>query len=147
MKQQEINTKDLLGIDLGFENCDGMFIPSEALTIHKIDNGELDVYINLNSEIKYGGCYKDLTPLQRINELNDITFLNLIYQDKDLEYRLIKYGNGWEQENRFQSSELESWNKLHLEISKDVLKREIQSMKDQATQLLQQAEELELSIS
>ncbi|EPT6434335.1 hypothetical protein ACVQ11_005987, partial [Escherichia coli] len=49
--------------------------------------------------------------------------------------------------NRYQTSELISYNKLHLEISKDVLRREIQSMKDQAAQLLQQAEELELSIA
>ncbi|WP_283695769.1 hypothetical protein [Clostridium perfringens] len=146
MDNQEINTKDLLGIDLGFENCEGMFIPVEALDNLYIKDGEINTYIYLNEKIEYKGFYDDLTPLQRIKHMNDITSVNLIYKDKDMEYQTVWY-NAWEQENRYQTSELISWNKLHLEISKDVLRREIQSMKDQATQLLQQAEELELSIA
>lgn len=146
MDNKEINIKYLLGIDLGFENCEGMFIPVEALDNLYIKDGEINTYINLNEKIEYGGFYDDLTPLQRINKYDDITSVNLIYKDNDVEYEIVR-SNEWEQENRYQTSELIFWNKLHLEISKDVLRREIQSMKDQAAQLLQQAEELELSIS
>ena len=146
MDNKEINTKDLLGIDLGFENCEGMFIPVEALDNLYIKDGEINTYINLNEKIEYGGFYDDLTPLQRIKKYNDITSVNLIYKDNDMEYEIVRY-NAWEQENRYQTSELISWNKLHLEISKDVLRREIQSIKNKAAQLLQQAEELELSIA
>ena len=146
MDNKQINTKDLLGIDLGFENCEGMFIPVEALDNLYIKDGEINTYIYLNEKIEYKGFYDDLTPLQRIKHMNDITSVNLIYKDKDIEYQTVWY-NAWEQENRYQTSELISWNKLHLEISKDVLRREIQSMKNQATQLLEQIKELELSIS
>jgi hypothetical protein len=146
MDNKQINTKDLLGIDLGFENCEGMFIPVEALDNLYIKDGEINTYIYLNEKIEYKGFYDDLTPLQRIKHMNDITSINLIYKDKDMEYQTVWY-NVWEQENRYQTSELISWNKLHLEISKDVLRREIQSMKDQATQLLEQIKELELSIA
>lgn len=146
MDNKEINTKDLLGIDLGFENCEGMFIPVEALDNLYIKDGEINTYIYLNEKIEYKGFYDDLTPLQRIKHMNDITSVNLIYKDKDIEYQTVWY-NAWEQENRYQTSELISWNKLHLEISKDVLRKEIQSMKDQATQLLEQIKELELSIA
>lgn len=146
MDNKQINTKDLLGIDLGFENCEGMFIPVEALDNLYIKDGEINTYIYLNEKIEYKGFYDDLTPLQRIKHMNDITSVNLIYKDKDMEYQTVWY-NAWEQENRYQTSELISWNKLHLEISKDVLRREIQSMKDQATQLLEQIKELELSIA
>ncbi|XZI05931.1 hypothetical protein ACSXDM_15165 (plasmid) [Clostridium perfringens] len=146
MDNKEINTKDLLGIDLGFENCEGMFIPAEALDNLYIKDGEINTYIYLNEKIEYKGFYDDLTPLQRIKHMNDITSVNLIYKDKDIEYQTVWY-NAWEQENRYQTSELISWNKLHLEISKDVLRKEIQSMKDQATQLLEQIKELELSIA
>lgn len=146
MDNKQINTKDLLGIDLGFENCEGMFIPVEALDNLYIKDGEINTYIYLNEKIEYKGFYDDLTPLQRIKHMNDITSVNLIYKDKDMEYQTVWY-NAWEQENRYQTSELISWNKLHLEISKDVLRREIQSMKNQATQLLEQIKELELSIS
>ncbi|MBO3398410.1 hypothetical protein JJB71_12755 [Clostridium perfringens] len=145
MDNKEINTKDLLGIDLGFENCEGMFIPVEALDNLYIKDGEINTYIYLNKKIEYKGFYDDLTPLQRIKHMNDITSVNLIYKDKDIEYQTVWY-NAWEQENRYQTSELISWNKLHLEISKNVLRKEIQSMKDQATQLLEQIKELELSI-
>ncbi|KQC91356.1 hypothetical protein AM596_15090 [Clostridium perfringens CP4] len=145
MDNKEINTKDLLGIDLGFENCEGMFIPVEALDNLYIKDGEINTYIYLNEKIEYKGFYDDLTPLQRIKHMNDITSVNLIYKDKDIEYQTVWY-NAWEQENRYQTSELISWNKLHLEISKNVLRKEIQSMKDQATQLLEQIKELELSI-
>lgn len=146
MDNKEINTKDLLGIDLVFENLEDMFIPVEALDNIYIQDGEINTYINLNEKIEYKGFYDDLTPLQRIKKYDDITSVNLIYKDNDVEYEIVRY-NEWEQENRYQTSELISWNKLHLEISKDVLKRKIQSMKDQAAQLLQQAEELELSIA
>lgn len=146
MDNKEINTKDLLGIDLGFENCEGMFIPVEALDNLYIKDGEINTHIYLNEKIEYKGFYDDLTPLQRIKHMNDITSVNLIYKDKDIEYQTVWY-NAWEQENRYQTSELISWNKLHLEISKDVLRKEIQSMKDQATQLLEQIKELELSIA
>ncbi|MCX0398615.1 hypothetical protein LI014_14620, partial [Clostridium perfringens] len=95
--------------------------------------------------------FDNSTPLQRINKYNDIVSLNLVYKDEDIEYKLL----WWEDpnpyvmtdNNRYQTSELISYNKLYLEISKDVLRKEIQSMKDQAAQLLQQAEELELSIA
>ncbi|MCH1964423.1 hypothetical protein MCG45_16455 [Clostridium perfringens] len=146
MDNKQINTKELLGIDLGFENCEGMFIPVEALDNLYIKDGEINTYIYLNEKIEYKGFYDDLTPLQRIKHMNDITSVNLIYKDKDIEYQTVWY-NAWEQENRYQTSELISWNKLHLEISKDVLRKEIQSMKDQATQLLEQIKELELSIA
>lgn len=52
-----------------------------------------------------------------------------------------------DENNRYQTSELISYNKLHLEVSKNVLRKEIQSLKNQAAKLLQQAEELELSIA
>lgn len=150
MDNKEINTKDLLGIDLGFENCEGMFIPVESFTDLYIQDGEINTYINLSDKIEYKG-FDNSTPLQRINKYNDIVSLNLIYKDEDIEYKLL----WWEDpnpyimtdNNRYQTSKLISYNKLHLEISKDVLRREIQSIKDQAAQLLQQAEELELSIA
>lgn len=145
MDNKQINTKDLLGIGLIFENCEGMFIPVESFTDLYIQDGEIDTYINLSDKIEYKG-FDNSTPLQRINKYDDITSVNLIYKDKDMEYQTVWY-NAWEQENRYQTSELISWNKLHLEISKDVLRREIQSMKDQATQLLEQIKELELSIA
>ena len=130
MDNQEINTKDLLGIGLIFENCEGIFMPIEALDNLYIKDGEINTYINLSDKIEYKGFYDDLTPLQRIKHMNDITSINLIYKDKDIEYKTVWY-NAWEQENRYQTSELISWNRLHLEISKDVLRKEIQSMKVQ----------------
>lgn len=150
MDNKEINTKDLLGIDLGFENCEGMFIPVEALDNLYIKDGEINTYIYLNEKIEYKG-FDNSTPLQRINKYNDIVSLNLIYKDEDIEYKLL----WWEDpnpyimtdNNRYQTSKLISYNKLHLEVSKNVLRREIQSIKDKAAQLLQQAEELELSIA
>ncbi|MBI6005975.1 hypothetical protein H8J86_08405 [Clostridium perfringens] len=150
MDNKQINTKDLLGIELIFENCEGMFIPVESFTDLYIQDGEINTYIHLSDNIEYKG-FDNSTPLQRINKYNDIVSLNLIYKDEDMEYKLL----WWEDpnpyimtdNNRYQTSKLISYNKLHLEISKDVLRREIQSMKDQATQLLQQAEELELSIA
>ncbi|HAT4302262.1 TPA: hypothetical protein I9089_002367 [Clostridium perfringens] len=150
MDNKEINTKDLLGIELIFENCEGMFIPVESFNDLYIQDGEINTYINLNDKIEYKS-FDNSTPLQRINKYNDIVSLNLIYKDEDIEYKLL----WWEDpnpyimtdNNRYQTSKLISYNKLHLEISKDVLRREIQSIKDQAAQLLQQAEELELSIA
>ena len=150
MDNKQINTKDLLGIELIFENCEGMFIPVESFTDLYIQNGEINTYINLSDKIEYKS-FDNSTPLQRINKYDDIVSLNLIYKDEDIEYKLL----WWEDpnpyimtdNNRYQTSKLISYNKLHLEVSKNVLRREIQSMKDQATQLLQQAEELELSIA
>ncbi|XZH34265.1 hypothetical protein ACSW8L_16210 (plasmid) [Clostridium perfringens] len=149
MDNKQVNTKDLLGIELIFENCEGMFIPVESFTDLYIQDGEINTYINLSDKIEYKG-FDNSTPLQRINKYNDIVSLNLIYKDEDIEYKLL----WWEDpnpyimtdNNRCQTSELISYNKLHLEISKNVLRREIQSIKDKAAQLLQQAEELELSI-
>ena len=150
MDNKQINTKDLLGIELIFENCEGMFIPVESFTDLYIQDGEINTYINLSDRIEYKS-FDNSTPLQRINKYNDIVSLNLIYKDEDIEYKLL----WWEDpnpyimtdNNRYQTSELISYNKLHLEVSKDVLRREIQSIKDKAAQLLQQAEELELSIA
>lgn len=150
MDNKQINTKDLLGIELIFENCEGMFIPVESFTDLYIQDGEINTYINLSDKIEYKS-FDNSTPLQRINKYDDIVSLNLIYKDEDIEYKLL----WWEDpnpyimtdNNRYQTSKLISYNKLHLEISKDVLRREIQSIKDKAAQLLQQAEELELSIA
>ncbi|MFY8262995.1 hypothetical protein ACOT7R_08865 [Clostridium perfringens] len=150
MDNQEINTKDLLGIDLGFENCEGMFIPIEALDNLYIKNGEINTYITLHPNIAYKG-YIGESPLERIHKFNDITSINLIYKNNDIKYDLLWWENPnpyiMEQENKYQKSQLISWNRLHLEISKDVLKKEIQSMKEQATKLLDQIKEIELSIS
>lgn len=150
MDNKQINTKELLGIELIFENCEGMFIPIESFTDLYIQDGEINTYINLNDKIEYKG-FDNSTPLQRINKYDDIVSLNLIYKDEDIEYKLLWWEDSnpyiVDDNNRYQTSELISYNKLHLEVSKNVLRREIQSMKDQATQLLQQAEELELSIA
>lgn len=150
MDNKQINTKDLLGIELIFENCEGMFIPVESFTDLYIQNGEINTYINLSDKIEYKS-FDNSTPLQRINKYNDIVSLNLIYKDEDIEYKLLWWENPnpyiMTDNNRYQTSELISYNKLHLEVSKDVLRREIQSIKDKAAQLLQQAEELELSIA
>lgn len=150
MDNKQVNTKDLLGIELIFENCEGMFIPVESFTDLYIQDGEINTYINLSDKIEYKS-FDNSTPLQRINKYDDIVSLNLIYKDEDIEYKLL----WWEDpnpyvlndNNRYQTSKLISYNKLHLEVSKNVLRREIQSIKDQAAQLLQQAEELELSIA
>lgn len=82
MDNQEINTKDLLGIDLIFENCEGMFIPIEALDNLYIKDGEINTYINLSDKIEYKG-FDNSTPLQRINKYDDIVSLNLIYKDEE----------------------------------------------------------------
>lgn len=150
MDNKQVNTKDLLGIELIFENCEGMFIPVESFTDLYIQDGEINTYINLSDKIEYKS-FDNSTPLQRINKYDDIVSLNLIYKDEDIEYKLL----WWEDpnpyimtnNNRYQTSELISYNTLHLEVSKNVLRREIQSIKDKAAQLLQQAEELELSIA
>lgn len=150
MDNKKINTKDLLGIELIFENCEGMFIPVESFTDLYIQDGEINTYINLSDKIEYKS-FDNSTPLQRINKYDDIVSLNLIYKDEDIEYKLLWWEDPnpyvMDDNNRYQTSELISYNKLHLEVSKNVLRREVQSMKDQATQLLQQAEELELSIA
>ena len=150
MDNKQINTKDLLGIELIFENCEGMFIPVESFTDLYIQDGEINTYINLSDKIEYKS-FDNSTPLQRINKYDDIVSLNLIYKDEDIEYKLLWWEDPnpyvMDDNNRYQTSELISYNKLHLEVSKNVLRREVQSMKDQATQLLQQAEELELSIA
>lgn len=152
MDNQEINTKDLLGIGLVFKTNEKMSIPIEVIDIHKIDNNELNISIGYSEKISYDGSYVELTALQRIHKLDDITSINLIYKDNNIEYLPLWWDNPNpyidEPNNKYQTSELSAHaSMLHLEISKDVLKRKIQLIKNQAAELLQQAEELELSIT
>ncbi|MBO3356219.1 hypothetical protein [Clostridium perfringens] len=152
MDNKEINTKDLLGIELRMGRNTIISLPKESLEIYKIKNGEFGAYINISSAIQYKstGTPKQY-PFDRIKEYDDIQEIILIYTEGNIKYKPLFWENPNpyidEEENKYQTSEKISWDRLHLEISKDVLKRKIQSMKDQATQLLQQAEELELSIA
>lgn len=151
MDSQEINTKDLLGIDLRMGRNTIISLPKESLEIYKIKNGEFGAYINLSSGIQYKstGTPKQY-PFDRIKEYDDIQKIILIYANGDIEYELLFWENPnpyiREEENKYQTSELISWDRLHLEISEDVLKRKIELTKAQAEELLQQAKELELSI-
>lgn len=152
MNDQEINIKDLLGIDLILGRNTAISIPKDSLEICKINDCEFNTYINFSSDIQYKitGNPKQY-PFDRIREYDDVEEVILIYKDKDIKYKPIWWENPnpyiTEDKNKYQKSELISWNRLHLEISKSVLKNKVKELKNQAAQLLQQAEELELSIA
>lgn len=152
MNNQEINTKDLLGIGLIFKNDESMSIPTKYLDVHKLQEHNLDITIKYGEDIKYKGVYKNLTCLQRIDKYDDIVAIDLIYNSKTIEYRPLWWKNPnpykEEYENKYQTSEISDHaNSIHIKINKDVLKRRIEDMRFEANSLLQQAEELELSIA
>lgn len=122
MNKYKVNTKDLLGLELGFENCESMFIPIEAFKVLKLDGqGNVQAVINLRDTINYKTCaHKRLTPLERINKYNDITSIELAYKNKNITYEIKWWENPnpyiMEQENKYQTSNLIAYDKLYLKI-------------------------------
>ena len=132
MNDYEEIKKNLKGVQIVFENCESMFIPTNCIKQLKYEMEEytdddniknlitkLDCIIENNGSITKPGFTKECktSPIQRINQYNDITYFDFVYKDDSKDSNYVHWYNdeyGYCQNNNGQSSELLRYNKIHI---------------------------------
>lgn len=117
--------KKIKQINMTFENCESVVIPN--VCIKKLDYklDKKDNIINLDCIIENDGSicsnpFDNKSPIQRINEYDDITSIDIIYTDNSSNnYCVSWYDDGYyhiQSSNKNQYSKILRYNKIHIII-------------------------------
>lgn len=133
------NKKEIETIQIAFENCVGITIPYYCIKqlnyetkeycgeygMDKDINGiitNLDCIIENDGSISFNHLWMDdgQSPIQRLNQYNDICYFDIIYKDGTRESNYVEwyYENDYDdpQENKNQTSKLLRYNKIHIYV-------------------------------
>lgn len=133
------NKKEIETIQIAFENCVGITIPYRCIkqlnyetkkysgeygTDRNIDNiiTSLDCIIENDGGISFNLPWMDnrQSPIQRLNQYNDICYFDIIYKDGIKESNSVEwyYDDFYAEpkENKNQTSKLLRYNKIHIHV-------------------------------
>lgn len=113
---------DIKQVRFGLENCESILIPFECFKefYYDKDNNEvISLYCTVkdNSNIDYVGFDNSMTPIQRLAQNNDITHVNITYEDGSSEKLSVNWFDDYNPDsNESQVSELINYSEIHIQI-------------------------------
>lgn len=122
----EYNKSDLISVRFILENCEDMIIPSPCFEYFKLkqyndtDEYELECKIRKQDNINHYDFGTNIySPIQRLNKFNDITRCNLLLNNKQEVSCTLVWKGMFDDENKYQRSELESFKEIEIKIKVD----------------------------
>lgn len=122
----EYNKSDVISVEFLLENCEYMVIPSPCFQYFKLkqyndtDEYELECKIRKQDDINYYDFGTNIySPIQRLNNFNDITKCNLLLNDKREVGCDLVWNDMFGNENKYQSSKIESFKEIEIKIKVD----------------------------
>lgn len=136
--------KKIKSICVSFENCEGIKIGARDIKRFRSYEGEilLDVVDNGNSEYTSTWSDNSKSPLQRLTDYNDITSIEVCYEDDT--NKMINpewyYENEWHtpQENKYQINKVIDYKNRTILISKE---QYINNRREELNNIIKEAQE------
>ena len=128
------------GVQFVLENCESITIPYQCfdkfeITTDDIKNDDtqdgyiktLDCTIKDHGNIEYGGIIfvKDISPIKRLSNYNDITWIYIYYKDKSQKKYYTNWYDGdkyYNEDNKNQTSELIDYRTINVKIAPYILR-------------------------
>lgn len=139
--------ENLKGVQIVFENCESIFIPISCIKQlkykmqdYKGNNNIKHLITNLDCIIENDGSITETcgfsseiqSPIQRINQYNDITYFDFVWKDDSQDSNYVKwyYKNEYDdpQSNKNQATKLLRYNKIHIIVKPYIPKYSINEL-------------------
>lgn len=122
----EYNKSDVISVRFILENCEDMIVPNYCFEYFNLkqynntDEYEFECKIRSQDDISYYDFGTSMySPIQRLNKFNDITRCNLLLNDKREVRCDLVWNDRFGDENKYQSSKLESFKEIEIKIKVD----------------------------